>query len=147
MRKGNAFKHQFVEFIPDTLEDGVIYISLIYGTVIHLCACGCKNEVITPLSPAQWKLTYDGESISLCPSIGNFNFTCQSHYWIKHDKAVWAENLSTKEIEAGRARDRSKLDNYIKQKNHSFDENPTTQAKKQGWIRRLWLRICQKLKI
>jgi hypothetical protein len=75
--------HKFVEFFPNDLEDDVIYVSFTYATVNHKCRCGCGNEVVTPLSPTDWKLTFDGVSITLYPSIGNWNFDCRSHYWIK----------------------------------------------------------------
>lgn len=71
--------HEFVEHIPDDLKDGVIYVSMTFRTVAHKCCCGCGNEVITPLSPTDWKLTFNNESISLYPSIGNWNFDFKSH--------------------------------------------------------------------
>jgi len=77
-------QHKFVEFIPDVLEDGILYISIEYCTAIHKCVCGCGNEVVTPLSPNDWELTFNGKSVSLYPSIGNWNFDCKSHYWIKN---------------------------------------------------------------
>jgi len=82
--------HKFVEYIPMTLEEGVLYVSMEVGTVIHKCVCGCGREVVTPLSPTDWNLTFDGESISLYPSIGNWNFECKSHYWIQNNKVKWA---------------------------------------------------------
>ena len=97
--------HKFVEFIPTELEDNVIYVSLDYCTVVHNCCCGCGNEVVTPLSPTDWKLTFDGESISLYPSIGNWSFSCQSHYWIKNNRVQWAKRWSKKEIIVRRQRD------------------------------------------
>ena len=36
-------------FMPDTIKDSILYISLDYGTVIHHCACRCDNEVNPPL--------------------------------------------------------------------------------------------------
>ncbi len=74
-------RHEFVEFIPCELEEGVLYISIPYTTAVHNCCCGCGNRVVTPLTPADWKLSYDGEAVWLSPSIGNWNFPCQSHYW------------------------------------------------------------------
>lgn len=85
-------RHRFVEFIPDELEDGILYISITYATVLHKCCCGCGNEVVTPLSPSDWQLTFDGETISLFPSIGNWSFPCRSHYWIRKDKVVWVDD-------------------------------------------------------
>lgn len=54
------------------------------------------------LNPKDWKLTYDGETVSLHPSIGNWSFNCQSHYWIRHSKVVWSEKWSKKKIEFNR---------------------------------------------
>ncbi len=110
--------HKFVRFIPQRkdLEDGVLYVALDYGTIIHKCCCGCGNEVATPLSPTDWKLTYDGETITLFPSIGNWNFDCQSHYWIKKSKVIMAVQLSKDDIKIGRENDRSKKLEYFNTK-------------------------------
>jgi hypothetical protein len=97
--------HKFVENIPKLLEDGVIYISLEYATAIHKCACGCGNEVVTPLSPTDWKLMFNGETISLYPSIGNWSFSCQSHYWVTENNIRWAPKWSEEEIKQGREYD------------------------------------------
>lgn len=92
-------QHRFVEFIPESLEDGVLYIALDYGTVLHKCCCGCGNEVNTPLSPNDWKLIYNGESITLRPSIGNWSFDCRSHYWITNNEIEWAATWNYAQIE------------------------------------------------
>jgi Family of unknown function (DUF6527) len=44
---------------------------------------------------------FDGRSISLDPSIGNWGFQCRSHYWIKNNRVVWAES----ENDLGKKRD------------------------------------------
>ncbi|MBK7970270.1 MAG: hypothetical protein IPK08_15745 [Bacteroidetes bacterium] len=67
-----TIQHKFVEFIPDVIEGGVLYISIEYCTAIHKCACGCGNEVVTPLSPTDWEITFNGKTVSLDPSIGNW---------------------------------------------------------------------------
>jgi hypothetical protein len=83
-------KHQFVEYIPKPLEEGVLYISIRFGIVAHNCCCGCGNEVVINLSPDDgWSLTYDGKTISLSPSIGNYNLKCQSHYYITNSFVEW----------------------------------------------------------
>jgi len=92
--------HKFVEFIPDVLEGDVIYVSLTYGTVSHRCCCGCGREVVTPLTPNDWKLIFDGETISLYPSIGNWNFACRSHYWIRNNRVEWAGDWTEYKIKA-----------------------------------------------
>jgi hypothetical protein len=113
MQRLRILKHEFVEFIPDNLKDGTIYISTAFATAAHKCCCGCGKEVITPLSPTDWELTFDGESISIKPSIGNWNFACQSHYWIKHNSVEWAPRWSQKKIKSGRADDRLAKEKYF----------------------------------
>lgn len=81
-------KHKFVRDIPQNPEEGILYISIPYKVAVHLCACGCRNKVVTRLSPTDWKLTFDGTSTTLYPSIGNWNFTCRSHYWIKNNNII-----------------------------------------------------------
>lgn len=99
-------KHEFVTYIPDQIDDGTLYVSIEFDTAIHRCACGCGQEVVTPLSPAEWSLTYDGRSVSLSPSIGNWAFPCKSHYWIRRGKVEWGSKFSREKIEAVRARDK-----------------------------------------
>lgn len=100
-------KIQFEEYIPETVHEGTLYISMEYATASHKCACGCGEEVITPFSPTDWKLVYDGESVTLTPSIGNWSYPCRSHYLIQKNKVVWAGDMSQEAIEAGRHRDKS----------------------------------------
>jgi hypothetical protein len=96
-------KHVFVESAPDELDGHTLYVSLQYASVIHRCCCGCGREVVTPLSPTDWSLTFDGVSISLWPSIGNWNSPCRSHYWIENSRVHWASNWSDERISRGRA--------------------------------------------
>ena len=90
--------HEFVDHIPDQLDEGVLYVSMRFGTIVHRCACGCGQEIVTPLGPAEWRLSYDGKSISLAPSIGNWGFPCRSHYWIKNSNVRWARSFSEDEV-------------------------------------------------
>lgn len=106
MRSPVRIKHEFVEFIPKEREDGVLYISIPYATAVHNCFCGCGLKVVTPISPVGWQLTFDGETVMLWPSVGNWSFPCHSHYVIRHDTVFWAGNMSRDEIERGRDRDR-----------------------------------------
>lgn len=105
MRLPIALAHEFVEFIPEEIRPGIVFVCIQYATVVHKCCCGCGHEVVTPLSPTDWKLTFDGVSISLHPSIGNWGFPCQSHYWIRHNRVHWAGCWTRAEIEAGRDAD------------------------------------------
>jgi hypothetical protein len=103
--KQHTLRHAFVEYLPERLEEETLYVSMQYATAAHKCCCGCDNDVFTPLSPTDWKLTFDGRSISLFPSIGNWSFPCKSHYWIRAGKVEWARQWSNKEIQDGRASD------------------------------------------
>ena len=90
MIRRTAIEHRFVESAPEALDDGVLYVSIPYSTALHLCPCGCGSEIVTPISRQGWTLAFDGESISLHPSIGNWNYPCRSHYWIRRDRIEWA---------------------------------------------------------
>ena len=96
--------HRFVTSVPDELERGVLYVSVEYDATLHLCACGCGNQVALPLHPTAWRLTYDGETVSMSPSIGNWGFPCRSHYWIEHGRIRWAPAWTDAQVTAGRQR-------------------------------------------
>jgi hypothetical protein len=108
--------HKFVEFIPEQIEEGVLYISIEYCTAVHKCICGCGNEVVTPLSPTGWELTFNGKSVSLNPSIGNWNFECKSHYFISRNIIRHARRWDDWKIEEGRKEDKLKKEKYFKKK-------------------------------
>lgn len=106
-------QHKFIEFVPDVLEDGVLYISVEYCSAIHKCVCGCGNQVVTPLSPTDWQFTFDGKSISLYPSIGNWYFECKSHYWIRKNEIIFARKWTDDEIKKGREKDKKMKKKYF----------------------------------
>ena len=91
MTRHTSLVHEFVEYVPAELAEGVLYISIPYRTAVHRCACGCGNKVVTPISPADWQLSWDGDTVSLTPSIGNWGFLCRSHYWIKGGRIRWSQ--------------------------------------------------------
>jgi hypothetical protein len=79
----------YIEFIPDVLEEGKIYISKEYGVTVHNCLCGCTGKTIMPISrPDDWKLIeHEDGKISFIPSVGNFQLPCKSHYIITKNVA------------------------------------------------------------
>ncbi|RDI37532.1 DUF6527 family protein [Falsibacillus pallidus] len=107
-------RHEFVDFIPSELEENVLYISIEYDIAKHKCACGCGADIVTSLSPARWKLTYDGETVSLYPSIGNWTHKCKSHYFITNNKVIWAEKMSELAIRNVIKNDQVAVKRYIK---------------------------------
>lgn len=92
MSATSRFAHQFVQYMPEQLDPEILYVSMEFATVSHLCPCGCGNEVVTPLSPRDWQMAFDGEGITLYPSIGNWRMPCRTHYWIRDSRIVWAED-------------------------------------------------------
>jgi hypothetical protein len=121
-----TFKTEFVEYVPDKLDEGVLYISIAFRTVSHNCACGCGLEVVTPISPTDWQLTYDGRTVTLFPSIGNWNYPCRSHYWIKRNEAVEAPTWSREEINAGRRADQRRKNEYFDSGSDAAIDEETT---------------------
>jgi hypothetical protein len=143
MFRHTKLEHKFVHYIPEQLEPGVIYISMDYATAAHSCCCGCGEQVITPFTPTDWKLTFDGETVSLWPSIGNWNFRCRSHYIIRNSRIVGAEPWEADRIDKGRRKDkRQKEEFYVKPDNADAPQKPTEEAVGEG--SGLWNRIKKK---
>jgi hypothetical protein len=131
---------QFVEFIPNQLQEGVLYISEKYSTAIHKCCCGCGKEVVTPLTPVDWKLNKEGNNVTLYPSIGNWNYPCQSHYWIRKNRVEWAMAMSKQHIIRIQERDKRDKELYVIQTNASKIENQSSadnlgsETKNKFWL-------------
>jgi len=132
MRPEIILAHEFVEVIPesDDIKERTLYVSRTYGTAVHKCCCGCGSEVVTPLSPAGWQLESDGQTVSLYPSIGSWSLPCQSHYFIRNGKVLWASRWSREQIEDGRAREARARNEFYK-----------TRSISGGVLRRLWQSI------
>lgn len=145
MTRLTRLQHKFVEYVPEQLEEGVVYVSIAFDTVLHSCCCGCGSTVSTPLHPSRWKLTYNGETVSLSPSIGSWSLPCRSHYWIDRNEVRWARQWTEQEIASSRQRDRHELEqHYAHQNEHSTGtDTPPDQAKtlRQRLVTRLmWWR-------
>jgi hypothetical protein len=105
-------RHEYVEYIPEQLKPGVLYISKRFRTASHLCCCGCGLKVVTPLNPAKWSLTDHGASVSLSPSVGNWGYPCRSHYLIVRNQVRWAGQLDHRQIAAVQRRDRIDVERH-----------------------------------
>lgn len=126
--------HEFVEFIPETLKEGILYVSIEYKTATHLCACGCKREVVTPISPTDWELSFNGDAISLRPSIGNWDFPCKSHYFITRNSIQWASAFNEQQIEILKSMDQKNKTIYYGKK----DKTTETVVIRESFFKR-WL--------
>lgn len=115
MRANRKIEREFVDFIPRAMEEDTLYIAMEFSTASHKCFCGCGSEVVTPLSPAGWQLYFDGEAVSLTPSVGSWSLPCKSHYWIRRDTVEWAGMMSREEIDRVRASDHRAIQRHYGQ--------------------------------
>lgn len=137
----------FVQYIPERLEPGVLYVSREYGTASHLCCCGCGEEVVTPLNPTDWSLAVERGGVTLYPSIGNWSFPCRSHYWIRNGHVEWAEPMEQWKIDRIRAFDHARKEAYFQSSNEAKkvkqgESSPELSPRDAGWLERLgsWLK-------
>ena len=150
--RDEVLEHRFVERFPDELEPGVLYVSIEYASVAHSCCCGCGEEVVTPLTPTDWKITYDGETVTLQPSVGSWTLPCRSHYVIRRNRVFEAPPWSDEDVAAERRRDREAKACYFNQQAPNFGavghqspkHEPMASGRppKAGWRKRLsgWFR-------
>lgn len=126
----SELRPEFVEYVPDELTAGILYISERFRTCSHLCCCGCGEEVVTPLSPAEWSITKNGPLVSLWPSIGNWDYECRSHYVIERNRVRWARPMTNAQIALVKRRDVADISRMIKTNNKKA-------APLRGWRRLL----------
>jgi len=138
--------HRFVQYVPEGLEPGVLYISMEYATAAHSCCCGCGLHVITPFSPTDWKMTFDGETVSLWPSIGNWNFPCRSHYIIRNSRVVGSEPWKENQIKNGRDEDKHHKEQYYDQKRKCEERAATPSNGNEDDGAGIWDRIKKRVR-
>lgn len=134
MSSEHTIDFEFVEYIPELLEEGIIYIAPQFGAVMHLCCDGCGARVSTPLHPGQWTLTFDGETISLSPSVGNWELPSKSHYIIRRNRIVWAGDWPSERIAQGAIGDRLAVRSASETMQHS---RACSWSRFRDWLRRL----------
>ena len=132
MKRQARLEHEWVRYLPEKPELGVLYVSREYNTATHLCCCGCGMEVVTPLNAAKWRLTDHGDSVSLGPSIGNWSFPCQSHYWISRGEVEWVGHMTDEQIARVRYYDHESLQRTLE----PAEPNPGFWQKLLRWFHR-----------
>lgn len=140
MSATDTLEPEFVQEIPREVNPGTLYISVAYGTATHLCCCGCGREVVTPIHPTRWAFAYDGETVSLWPSVGSWSLPCQSHYVIRNNRVRWAPRWSKDRIDAGRARDRLERERHFPsgREDGAVQDDQDRGADQRGKLHRLW---------
>ena len=83
------YQTRFVDRMPISPTDGTLYVLPHFEVAIHNCMCGCGEKVVTPLGDDHWSWSYDGTDVTLSPSVGNFQYDCKSHYFLRDGKVIW----------------------------------------------------------
>lgn len=130
------FRLERVQHIPQMLEPGVLYVAETFGAAAHLCACGCREKVRTPLTPTEWRLEESPIGPTLQPSIGRFHRPCRSHYWITAGEVQWAPEWTQEQIVAGRRAEDRRRKEYF---DRDIDRTPT----KPTWLKIALRRLLQ----
>lgn len=129
-----------VHYLPNELEEGLLYVSEEFGVAGHLCPCGCKNKIITPLDKTEWSFKEIMNKPTLYPSIGNWQLPCKSHYWIIEGTIEWSYPWSEEQIIEGREAEEEKRKAY-------YDNLEKKQVKKSrikqifDWIHKKLLNL------
>lgn len=91
MERINELTPIYCKHIPAEIKSGVLYISKEFSVAIHLCACGCGGQTVTPLTTDEWLLSEANGKVTLRPSIGNFmgEKPYHAHYYITDNKIEW----------------------------------------------------------
>jgi hypothetical protein len=148
--KRDSFVHEFVESIPSQLAEGTLYVCILYRTSVHLCACGCGSKAVTPLRPGRWHMIFDGDSVSLWPSVGSWQFKCRSHYFIESDRVRWCAPWTDTQIAAGRERDTFDMRKYYASRAAAtIDQTPHAPFdldEAKGVYARAWRRASRAVK-
>jgi hypothetical protein len=95
-------------------------------------------------------MTFDGRSVTLDPSIGNWQKDCGSHYWIVENRIRWARRWSDEEISAGFKNDIRAKQEYYGEASHSSSADPLLgtadrEGEKPSSVREAWLKLKRKL--
>lgn len=114
-----SFRLARVEYVPKTLEPGVLYVAEEFDVAVHLCACGCGSKVTTPLGPNEWTITEKGGLPTLHPSVGSWQLPCRSHYLIVAGKTRRAGQWSDAQIAAGRKAEEVRRAAYYAERAHA----------------------------
>lgn len=90
-KKLHELTPEYCVYIPEHKEPGILYISKEFDIAVHLCACGCGKQTVTPLNEKGWTLTEKNNKVTLRPSIGNFSGekSHHAHYFITNNKIEW----------------------------------------------------------
>jgi len=85
----------------------------------------------------QWQMSFNGDAVSLHPSIGNWNLRCRSHYLVREGRVIEAPQWTKEEIEAGRRRDKEARTKYLAGGPAANVSRPADKSVEPTWLERL----------
>lgn len=92
------YKIQNVDRFPSILDDEVVYISEEFEMAALNCACGCGHRVNLLLGDGHTVKNIDGLA-DIYPSVGVWDASCKSHFFIRCGDVIWAESWSQDRID------------------------------------------------
>lgn len=79
--------YQKVTIVPESMKQGVLYISDEYGCINHLCLCGCGMDAPIIIGPEWWQYSINSkDQVTVTPSLAH-RVGCKSHYIITNGVA------------------------------------------------------------
>ncbi|RYD50558.1 MAG: hypothetical protein EOP52_13885 [Sphingobacteriales bacterium] len=87
----------------------------------------------TPLNPKGWNINFDGETVTLSPSVGNWNIPCRSHYIIDRSRVIECGEWSPAQAQHEQIRTQKALAQHFDQQQEVsatvIPAHPPTQTK------------------
>ena len=121
--------------MPKELEPGILYVSKEFGVASHLCPCGCRNKIVTPITPPNWSLKVEKKKPTLYPSIGNWQLPCRSHYWIIKGEIKWSYDWTEEQVKQGREKEEKRLKKHYNElelkRRKKLKHNPPVKERKK----------------
>lgn len=74
------------KYIPVELSEGILYYSQEYGATVHLCPCGCGEQVRRAIRPGEWSITIRSGRATMVPSI--YVRKCATRYIVDNNQFV-----------------------------------------------------------
>jgi hypothetical protein len=92
LSRTEALAFKLVDRIParEAMMEGILYYSENSRVGIHLCACGCGTELVTPNTDGrQIAVEVKTGLATILSPIKNRESPCRSYYWIREGRVLW----------------------------------------------------------
>lgn len=117
------YRVKHVERLPAHVESGVVYVSEEYEVAALTCACGCGHRISLLLGDGHEVRDLNGRA-DISPSIGVWDASCRSHFFIKRGEVLWAESWSEESIKNAMER--------------QLERHVASTEQRASWYSRVW---------